>query len=134
MEVIIPDVREFDDVKRHLVGPVLVPNRFDLHDEALSFNEVEAACHYYNKNHFGECDINHQLDVDCARVIESYILEGDCEINGQLMTAGTWMAKTEIDHSHVGDVIWGMIVSGELAGYSPEGGVYEHDIINEESA
>lgn len=132
MEVIIPDVREFDDVKRHLIGPVLVPNRFDLHGEALSFNEVESACHYYNKSHFGDCDINHQLDVDCARVIESYILEGDCEINGQLMTAGTWMAKTEIDHSHVGDVIWELIISGELAGYSPEGGVYEHSIINEE--
>lgn len=132
MEVIIPDVREFADVKRHLIGAVLVPNRFDRHNEALSFNEVEAACHYYNKNHFGDCDINHTFDVDCARVIESYILEGDCEINGQLMTAGTWMAKTEIDHSNTGDIIWEAIINGELAGYSPEGSALEHKIINSE--
>lgn len=125
----IPDIRKFDDVKRHLIGPVLVPNRFDLHDEGLSYNEVEAACHYYNKNHFGDCDINHAFDVDCARVIESYILEGDCEIDGQLMIKGTWMAKTEIDHSHVGDIIWEALLAGELAGYSPEGGVYEHEIL-----
>jgi len=128
-KTIIPDVREFDEIKRHLLGAVLVPNRFDLHDEALSVNEVEAACHYYNKNHFGACDINHVFDVECAKVIESYILEVDTEINGKTLVAGTWMAKTEIDKSLTGDVIWQSILDGELAGYSPEGSVYEHKVV-----
>ena len=44
----------------------------------------------------------HVLQVDCARVIESYILEVDCEIDGETLVAGTWMAKTEIDRTHVG--------------------------------
>lgn len=127
----IPDVREFDEVKRHILGPVLIPNRFDLHNDGLSKNEVEAACHYYNKNHFGSCDLNHTLQVDCARVIESYILEVDCEIDGETLVSGTWMAKTEIDRTHVGDTVWDMLVTGELAGYSPEGSVYEHKVIEE---
>lgn len=131
-DTIIPDVREFDEVKRHLLGPVLMPNRFDLHDEGLSVNEVEAACHYYNKNHFGQCDINHLFDVDCARVIESYILEVDTDIDGKLLKAGTWMAKTEIDKSPTGDVIWEAILSGDLAGYSPEGSVFEHKVVKED--
>ncbi len=131
MSIVIPDVREFDEVKRHILGPVLIPDRFDLHNDGLSKNEVEAACHYYNKNHFGNCDLNHVLQVDCARVIESYILEVDCEIDGEILIAGTWMAKTEIDRTHVGDTVWDMLVTGELAGYSPEGSVYEHKVIEE---
>ena len=131
MSIVIPDVREFDEVKRHILGPVLIPDRFDLHNDGLSKNEVEAACHYYNKNHFGNCDLNHVLQVDCARVIESYILEVDCEIDGETLIAGTWMAKTEIDRTHVGDTVWDMLVTGELAGYSPEGSVYEHKVIEE---
>ncbi len=131
MSIVIPDVREFDEVKRHILGPVLIPDRFDLHNDGLSKNEVEAACHYYNKNHFGNCDLNHVLQVDCARVIESYILEVDCEIDGEILIAGTWMAKTEIDRTHVGDTVWNMLVTGELAGYSPEGSVYEHKVIEE---
>jgi len=131
VSIVIPDVREFDEVKRHILGPVLIPDRFDLHNDGLSKNEVEAACHYYNKNHFGNCDLNHVLQVDCARVIESYILEVDCEIDGETLIAGTWMAKTEIDRTHVGDTVWDMLVTGELAGYSPEGSVYEHKVIEE---
>lgn len=131
MSTMIPDVREFDEVKRHILGPVLIPDRFDLHNDGLSKNEVEAACHYYNKNHFGSCDLNHTLQVDCARVIESYILEVDCEIDGETLVSGTWMAKTEIDRTHVGDTVWDMLVTGELAGYSPEGSVYEHKVIEE---
>lgn len=131
MSTMIPDVREFDEVKRHILGPVLIPDRFDLHNDGLSKNEVEAACHYYNKNHFGNCDLNHVLQVDCAKVIESYILEVDCEIDGETLVAGTWMAKTEVDRTHVGDTVWEMLVTGELAGYSPEGSVYEHKVIEE---
>lgn len=131
-KIVVPDVREFDEIKRHLLGPVLVPDRFDRHNEALSVNEVEAACHYYNKNHFGNTDINHIFEVDCARVIESYILEVDTEIDGQVLVAGTWMAKTEIDFSHAGDVIWEAIVDGDLNGYSPEGSVFEHKVLQEE--
>lgn len=71
------------------------------------------------------------LQVDCARVIESYILEVDCEIDGETLVAGTWMAKTEIDRTHVGDVVWEMLITGELAGYSPEGSVFEHKVLEE---
>ena len=126
--MIIPDVREFDEEKRHLLGAVLVPNRFDQHGDGMSVNEVAYACHYYNKNHFGSCDINHMFDVDCARVIESYLLEVDTDLYGRTFPAGTWMAKTEIDKTNVGDVIWEMLLTAELQGYSPEGDVYEHKI------
>jgi hypothetical protein len=128
---IIPDIREFDEVKRHLTGAVLIPNRFDLHDEGLSVNEVEAACHFYNANHFGSCDINHTFDVECATVIESYILEADTVIGGFQHTAGTWISKIKIDHSLTGDVIWEAILDGELAGFSPEGAAFEHEILGE---
>lgn len=127
----IPELREFDEIKRHILGPVLIPNRFDGHNDGMTANEVESACHYYNKNHFGSCDINHVFDVDCARIIESYILEVDTTIEGKLLVAGTWMAKTEIDKTPTGDVIWEAIIAGDLAGYSPEGSVYEHKILED---
>lgn len=126
----IPDVRQFDDIKRHLVGPVMIPDRFDRHDEALSVNEVEAACHYYNTNYFGSTDINHAYDVDCTKIIESYILETEITLNGTTLPAGTWMAKLSVDFSNTGDVIWESILNGELQGFSPEGDVFEHKVLD----
>tara|TARA_R110000851_G_scaffold95639_5_gene207744 strand:- start:1307 stop:1711 length:405 start_codon:yes stop_codon:yes gene_type:complete len=128
MQAEIPDIRQFDDIKRQMIGPVLIPNRFDRHDDGMSRNEIEYSCHYYNENYFGQCDINHTYNVSCAKIVESYILEVDCVIDGRSLVAGTWMAKTQIDRSNTGDVIWEALLSGELAGYSPEGMVYEHQI------
>ncbi len=128
MAIEIPEIRKFDTIKRQMLGPVLVPNRFDIHNDGMTANEVEAACHHYNSNHFGSCDINHVLDVTCAKIVESYILEVDCTINGQELTAGTWMAKVQIDNTNAGDVIWNALVEGDLNGYSPEGMVSEHQI------
>lgn len=128
----LPEIRDFDTIKRHVLGPVLIPDRFDLHNEALTANEVEYSCHYYNKNHFGQCDLNHYLDVDCAQIIESYILEYELVINGLSFPIGTWMAKLEIDKSNTGDVVWQSILDGDLAGFSPHGPCYEHEVTNDD--
>ena len=127
----IPELREFDDEKRHLLGPVMIPNRFDQHGDGFTLNEVEYSCHYYNKEHFGSCDINHAFDVDCCRIIESYVLPTDCTINGTELPAGTWMAVMETDKTNTGDVIWEMLRDGELQGFSPQGPMYEHKILEE---
>lgn len=124
----IPELREFDEEKRQLLGPVLVPNRFDQHGDALTDNEVEYSCHYYNSNNFGDCDINHVLDVDCCSIIESYILPTTCLINGTEIPLGTWMAVMKVDKTNTGDVIWEMLSNGELQGFSPKGTMYEHVI------
>ena len=127
----IPELREFDEEKRHLLGPVMIPNRFDQHGDGFTFNEVEFSCHYYNKNNFGSCDINHAFDVDCCGIIESYILPSDSVLNGTELPTGTWMVVMEVDKTNTGDVIWQMLMDGELQGFSPQGPMYEHKILEE---
>lgn len=127
----LPEIREFDEERRHLLGAVMIPNRFDLHGDGFTENEVEYSCHYYNKNHFGSTDINHLFDIDACCIIESYILEVDTTIGGVTLSAGTWMAKLEVAKTHVGDVVWEMLRNGELEGFSPEGSMYENKIIGE---
>lgn len=128
MEIEIPELREFDDIRRHLLGPILIPNRFDLHGDGMTPREVEYSCHYYNKNHFGQTDINHMFDTDCCSIIESYILEEDSIINGTTLVKGTWMGKLEVDKSNAGDVIWESLLDGTLTGFSPDGSLYENKI------
>ena len=129
MSVEIPELRQFDDERRHLLGPVMVPNRFDRHGDGFTANEVEYSCHYYNKNHFGSTDINHLFNVDCCCIIESYLLEAEVTIGGVILHEGTWMVKLEVDKTNVGDVIWEMLNNGELEGFSPEGSMYENKIV-----
>ena len=131
MSEAIPEFRDFDEEQRHLLGPVMLPSRFDLHGDGFTLREVEHSCHFYNKNHFGSCDINHALDVDCVRIIESYILPKKLTINGQKLPIGTWMAVLEVDKTNVGDVIWEMLHNDELTGFSPEGPMFENKIIKE---
>ena len=125
----LPELREFDEERRHLLGVVMVPNRFDLHGDGFTVNEVEYSCHYYNENHFGNTDINHLLDIDACSIIESYLLEEDTIIAETPLPKGTWMAKMKVDKTHVGDVIWEMLNNGELEGFSPEGSMYENKIV-----
>jgi hypothetical protein len=131
-DIIMPELRHFDSEKRHLIGPVVIPQRFDQHGDGFTVNEVEFSCHYYNRNHYGSCDINHVLDVDCCRIIESYILEVETEINGVTLPAGTWMAKMEVDKTYTGDVIWDMLKEGTLQGFSPKGFMQENKIVEEQ--
>lgn len=128
---LIPELREFDDVKRHLIGPVMVPQRFDLHGDGFTANEVEFSCHYYNKNHFGDCDINHAFGVDCCQIVESYLLENESSIGDKVYPAGTWIAKMEVAKTPTGDVIWEAILDGVLDGFSPEGGAIDYPIVKE---
>lgn len=128
-QVGLPELRFFGDVRRHILGPVMIPSRFDLHGDGATPNEVMYSCHYYNTHHFGESDINHVLDVDCVRIVESYILETESIINGQTYIEGTWMAKAEVDFTNTGDVIWEMLLSGELEGFSPNGTMFENKVV-----
>lgn len=127
----IPDLREFEEERRHLLGPVMIPNRWDQHGDGFSVNEVQYSCHFYNKNHFGNCDINHALDVDCCRIIESYILPTDATINDVQLPAGTWMAVMEVDKTHTGDVVWEWLKEGSVQGFSPQGPMFENKIIKD---
>ena len=130
---VIPEVRIFDEVKRHILGPVLVPERFDRHGDAMTSNEIEFSCHYYNENHLGRCDREHdQKILSCAKIIESYILEFPVNYNGVQLPAGTWMVKVAVDKTEEGETIWQQFLSGELQGFSPDGDCMEHKIIKDE--
>ena len=131
MGVELPELREFDEEKRHLLGPVMIPNRFDRHGDGFTPNEVEYSCHYYNNNNFGQCDINHEWDVNCCKIIESYILPTDITISGTTLIEGTWMVKLQVDKTYTGDVIWEMLQDGDLEGFSPEGSMYENKIVED---
>jgi hypothetical protein len=108
----------------------MIPNRFDLHGDGATKNEVEYACHHYNKYHFGQNDINHLFDVECVNIIESYLIEAETTIEGQLYVEGTWMAKAEVDFTNTGDVIWEMLIAGDIQGFSPQGDLYENKILH----
>ena len=131
MAIEIPELREFDEERRHLTGPVLIPNRADLHGDIFTVNEVMSSCHYYNKNHFGHTDINHEYSVECCSIIESYLLPVPIVLGGIELPEGSWIAVLEVDKTNVGDVIWEMLHTEDLDGFSPQGPMYENKIVKD---
>jgi hypothetical protein len=127
-QVEIPELREFDAVKRELLGPVLIPSRFDGAGDGMSVEEVIYACRWYNDNAYGSIDINHELEVDCVKVLESYILEYEMVTENVTLPAGTWMMRIKVDDTTVGDLVWGWLLDGTLNAFSPEGACLEHKV------
>lgn len=126
---LIPEIREFDEEKRQLLGPVLIPNRFDQHGDAITINEINFSCHYYNKNHMGQTDIDHDWVSASCEIIESYILPVDWTVGEITLPKGTWMAVLKIEKDALGDIVWQMLRDGTLQGFSPMGKLLENKII-----
>ena len=113
-------VVKIDAAKRIVLGPVLVPDKFDLQDESINAEEIEKTAHQfmadlvYGVTKPGE--MHRKFDSD-IRVVESYVMPCDGIINGKPVGAGTWMMAVHIRD----DDVWNKVVKGHYCGFSVGG-------------
>jgi hypothetical protein len=96
-------------------GVVLNPCEVDAQGDWVSPKEIERAAHDYIKNARG-VGVEHK-DREGARVVESYIAQGDWKIQGELVKKGAWILVMEITD----EALWNRVESHELTGFSIEG-------------
>ena len=119
-----------DNEKRLVIGPVLIPENIDLQDDIISSEEIEQAAHNYMVKLAFQNDLDFLLElglttksergfmhVEFSRklaVVESYVSPIDFELNGRMITKGTWIMTMKV----FDDESWALIKSGKITGFS----------------
>ena len=112
------DFAKVDDEKRVVIGPVLVPDVEDSQGDTVSKEDIEEAAHNFMIMS-QEIQRQHNDEDTGVQVVESYIAPQDLELNGDVITKGTWMMGVHIPESR--DDIWKAVKSGDLTGFSIRG-------------
>lgn len=119
-------MKKVNDEEQRIIGVVLEPDVYDLHNDIYSAEEVAKACSNFN-THCMQANVQHMVNVDdgAATIEKSFILEVDASIGGQFVKAGSWVQQWKINS----DDIWSAVKAGTFTGFSI-GGMAKFEDIN----
>lgn len=101
------------EMERLVYGVVMEPDVEDAHGDVMSAEDIEKACHLWQRT-AGIVKDQHDQDIEAA-VVENYILPVDFKADsGQEIKKGSWIQVTKV----FDDVVWKMVLDGERTGYS----------------
>ena len=114
-EVNMEIMKSVNEEKRLATFVVLAPDEVDLHGDTYTSEEVEKACHDYNRNCM-KANLQHLLmvDDDVAYIAESYILPCDMILDDRLIKKGSWLQTWKINS----ESIWKGVKDGYYTGLS----------------
>ena len=101
------------DEKRQALFIVMVPDEPDMHGDVTSAEEIQKACHNFNLS-ARQANLFHVQKTSDFTFVESYCAPCDLNIDGEIVTKGTWLANTQF-HS---DDLWEQVKSEEISGLS----------------
>ena len=102
-----------EEEKRFVLGRVLVPNRIDLGNDVINKEETEKAAHQFMINEHAP-GLIHKAYAKDTYIVENYIAPTDFAVNGEEISAGTWIMGMKI----LNDEIWEAVKNNELNAYS----------------
>lgn len=106
-----------EDGKHYLTGIVYEPMVADAHDNYMTADEIQKACHWFSKNG-NKVDIQHCfVKKEGLEVVENYIAPCDMEIGGVAIKKGTWLMTVECTD----DEVWKSVENGDITGFSMGG-------------
>lgn len=115
-------IAKVDESRRLVYGVVYEPNVPDAHDDMMTADEIEKACHGFMRKYAtlrAASGLEHQVDVgrDQVVIVENAIAPVDYRLGQQLVTKGSWVMVTKV----LDDQIWADVQAGRYTGYSFEG-------------
>ena len=144
---LVYDVLQKNEEKRLMTGPVLIPDNVDLQDDIISSPEIEKAAHgYMVKLAFkddpeflkalgfgvvdkaGETGFQHMDFSRKMAVVETYVAPVDFEMNGRLITKGTWVMTMKV----FDDEVWALVKTGKITGFSIGGRAKSRPVTDKE--
>lgn len=124
------DIAKADVEQRLVIGPVLVPENFDLQDDIISEEEIAKAAHNYliklnfsadpeflkslglnekSKRGFMHTEFNRKIAL-----VESYLAPVDFTLNERAIKAGTWVMAVKV----FDDEVWSLVKAKRITGFS----------------
>jgi DNA adenine methylase len=97
---------------------VLIPDEFDAHGDIYDEATVRDACHHFME--YSEAlGKQHAMALSKAkiRILECYLADTDCLIEGRAIKRGTWLLAARV----LDDLLWQDIKAGRCTGWSIEG-------------
>lgn len=116
-------MKKVDSDQRLILGVVLEPDAFDLHNDIYSADEIRKACDNFN-THCMRGNVEHLVNTDKLVVTKSFILEVDATIGEQVVKSGSWLMEMKVND----DVLWDLTKSGDFTGFSIGGKAVVEDI------
>lgn len=105
-----------DDVKRLVYGVVYEPDVVDADGEFSIPEEITKSAHRFLAD-YRVMKVQHLTKNELIEPVESFIAPVDFEMGGQLVKTGSWVMVSRV----LDDEVWGLVVKGELTGYSMGG-------------
>lgn len=105
--------------RQYVLGPVLIPNRFDAQNDAFMPEVIEQTAHLFMKDRIAgisSMNVGHRTDREDIVIAESYILKGDQVVGNRRLPAGTWLLG-----AYLPDDLWADVKAGRLNGWSIHG-------------
>lgn len=111
--------KALDDEKRMALFVVLEPDVVDLHGDTYTEQEVEKACHSFNR-HCQVANLFHQVETQDADIVQSYTSPVTFTLDsGQVIKKGTWLQWWHFpEGSETSDALWNGVKSGDFNGVS----------------
>lgn len=116
-------MKALNEEERLVLGVVLEPEVYDLHEDIYSAEEVRKACINFNTNCM-QANLGHEVNVDSVNITKSFILEVDAMIGDQPVKAGSWLMEMHAPS----DAIWKEIKEEGFTGYSIGGSGRVEDV------
>lgn len=106
---------KFDNLKKEITAPVLVPEQVDYDGHIYSEEEVLKACRNYTDN-CNKMSLQHKFPLgdDTVEFVEHYVTPADMTIGEELVKKGTWLATMRIKD----DNLWKAVEDKQFTGFS----------------
>lgn len=99
-------------------GVVYEPNVLDTHGHKMSAEEIQKMAHLALENGLS-VDVEHNEKVTACPVVESYIVEKDEDLNGQIVKKGSWVAAVKVTDKEIKKAVDdGLINDFSMAGWA----------------
>jgi hypothetical protein len=108
-------ITKAEDEQQLVYGVVYEPDVEDAHGDSMAADEIEKSAHKFLKD-FRNIDTQHDFEAGAGELVESYIAPVEMDIDGEIITKGSWVIVTKATEE-----IWESIKKGEFTGYSMAG-------------
>lgn len=114
-----------DEENRTALFVVLEPQEgeltTDLHGDTYSVEDVRKAAKSFN-DHCNKANLFHQVEIEEAKIFESYILPADLELDdGRVVKSGSWLQNWYFPDTEQGELLWQAVKAGTIEGVSIQG-------------
>lgn len=111
-------MKAVDEEQHMALFVVLEPDKYDLHNDIYSAEEVWKACNNFNQ-HCLKANLFHLVETEDMEFTQSFINPADFQLeDGREVKKGSWLIWAHFPETEVGKKLWKGVKDGTMNGLS----------------